>query len=494
MGSDSDVSVTGQSKPRGGMMRLLKVAIGFAVLIIVTCIGLMLWTHYLLNAEVAQIRTAGAPLTWDDFISGTTTSRAGAQYAASIAELNRIYADYESKGQWKQTEAHIAAEEALHQRTEELRETLSSTHDAVELEAAIAAEVDRSRPLPMPEPDRIPPDQQIVARWQDAGYDPMALAEADIEECRRLLMMHAEPLSRLKQAATVDPCTLDLRGIPSDFWKVPVRLLQMEAIVHLREGRIEDAAQTVFAMLRLRRVTEGHRTMYVHLADRAITASAVGVMMQVLARLPADTIWFDRFDALLDEAYDPGQFTRMMIGQRAEAYTLMSKVLEGAGNEMDEWSLGWDRLPAPVRRYQFAQFLADFRQIVSASKAPFPKMLAMQPLPRGVMAQMSFFHLEVLPYAEARAVATIRAAHLAIAAERFRREHGRLPATIAELVPGDDEQDRSDPFTGKSLCVRVTDDGVTIYSVGEDLGDDGGQLQEVKGRRAVDDGVHLWAP
>ena len=70
-----------------------------------------------------------------------------------------------------------------------------------------------------------------------------------------------------------------------------------------------------------------------------------------------------------------------------------------------------------------------------------------------------------------------RSAQIAIAIERYRRDHaGALPDTLDALVPAYLSEIPADPLTGASLLYRVGSDAYTIYSVGENGVDDGGVL------------------
>lgn len=80
----------------------------------------------------------------------------------------------------------------------------------------------------------------------------------------------------------------------------------------------------------------------------------------------------------------------------------------------------------------------------------------------------------------ANAGAKLEAAAAALAALRFRRETGRWPEALGELVPAFMAKVPSDPFTGDALIYRRLDDGLVIYSVGENGVDDGGGPSLVK--------------
>jgi hypothetical protein len=69
-----------------------------------------------------------------------------------------------------------------------------------------------------------------------------------------------------------------------------------------------------------------------------------------------------------------------------------------------------------------------------------------------------------------------RSSHIAVAVERFRRDQNRLPAALSELVPPYLNEVPADPFTGRPLLFQSTANSYTIYSVGPDQKDDGGDL------------------
>jgi hypothetical protein len=92
--------------------------------------------------------------------------------------------------------------------------------------------------------------------------------------------------------------------------------------------------------------------------------------------------------------------------------------------------------------------------------------------------------------------ALMRAAIAALAAERYRRQHGRWPDTLDALVPEFLPEVPLDPHDGKRLRYRRLEEGVVIYSVGPNLTDDGGILDRQPHFGGVatgtDIGVQLW--
>ena len=82
--------------------------------------------------------------------------------------------------------------------------------------------------------------------------------------------------------------------------------------------------------------------------------------------------------------------------------------------------------------------------------------------------------------------AVLRAARTAVGCERFRLANGRWPDALPEPVP-------TDPYTGRPLRFTRHADGLTVYSVGPDGTDDGGDLRPYPGRPSHQDvGIRLW--
>lgn len=92
--------------------------------------------------------------------------------------------------------------------------------------------------------------------------------------------------------------------------------------------------------------------------------------------------------------------------------------------------------------------------------------------------------------------ASLLCTHAALAAERFRLEKSRLPESLEELVPEFLDAVPTDPFDGNPLRFRTTEQGIVIYSIDENLIDDGGSLepQKKRPRRSLDVGFRLLKP
>jgi hypothetical protein len=77
-----------------------------------------------------------------------------------------------------------------------------------------------------------------------------------------------------------------------------------------------------------------------------------------------------------------------------------------------------------------------------------------------------------------RNIAQLRTARLALAIERYRLIAGKLPDALTDLVPTYLDAVPADPFDGKEMRYKKLETGFVIYSIGEDLSDDGGKEKQ----------------
>lgn len=86
---------------------------------------------------------------------------------------------------------------------------------------------------------------------------------------------------------------------------------------------------------------------------------------------------------------------------------------------------------------------------------------------------------------ELRCIAGMRAARAGLAVERYRLAAGKLPDSLRELVPAYLESIPKDPFDGNDMRYRRLETGFVVYSICEDLSDDGGK-EKTKGSKNWD--------
>jgi hypothetical protein len=89
--------------------------------------------------------------------------------------------------------------------------------------------------------------------------------------------------------------------------------------------------------------------------------------------------------------------------------------------------------------------------------------------------------------------AMLRTAALALAVERYRSANQRWPTALEELVPTYLKAVALDPYDGKPLRFKRHDEGVVVYAVGPDRGDNGGSFGTLNSfQKGADVGFRLW--
>jgi hypothetical protein len=74
-------------------------------------------------------------------------------------------------------------------------------------------------------------------------------------------------------------------------------------------------------------------------------------------------------------------------------------------------------------------------------------------------------------------LALVRVARVAVAIERYRREHREaMPARLDDLVPGYLDALPVDPYSGRGLLFRAEARSYAIYSLGPNRRDDNGDF------------------
>ena len=140
-------------------------------------------------------------------------------------------------------------------------------------------------------------------------------------------------------------------------------------------------------------------------------------------------------------------------------------------------------LPQDVATYR--QLMKEMQSIASAHASPLvEKKRRFEKLNQEVlknryqapMTSLVFPALEMVSQAVAKGQANRAAAVIGVAAYRYALEHNRLPDKLEDLVPEYLPLIASDPFDGQPMRMKLPKTGeLVIYSVGQNLQDDGGQ-------------------
>ena len=102
------------------------------------------------------------------------------------------------------------------------------------------------------------------------------------------------------------------------------------------------------------------------------------------------------------------------------------------------------------------------------------------------LAEMAELTLRGLPWVAARSRAKTRCLRVLNAVQGFEEEHPGVVPELADL--GLPAEATIDPYSGEPLRMRRLPEGWLVYSVGENLTDNGGDVTAAPGKLALDVG------
>jgi hypothetical protein len=245
-------------------------------------------------------------------------------------------------------------------------------------------------------------------------------------------------------------------------------LCDLRARLAVLDGRPDDAIASLYTQARMRRAAS------TFLSFNQFTLSSV------VERTHPSTASLERLGkALADLDRDDDYLKTDFIRLRAQAVDSSQMPLSSG-----LFVIRNTASPPPWEVHRYTRALDTFAAIIAGAERPEPArvsgVLAVGRFPE-VLAQSkqerSRDNLEAFVHGRVRSVVFIRASHALVAIERFRRDHvERLPGDLQELVPAYIDRLPLDPYTGQAMRYRALEGGYTVYSVGPNGRDDGGEM------------------
>jgi hypothetical protein len=383
-----------------------------------------------LDEEIAAIRDAGQPLTWEEVLSARDVPP---DYENATLVLMEVFAEDLGPAEGEGTEL------------------------ACDLMCA-----DGSAPSP-----------QALAMAGCHVSDHQAVLDA-IDQASEL------PGASYPIPAYTSPLDLVVPELPA-FRKAQM-LCGTAAALSAARGDPDGAAASLVRGAQVLR-SLGDCPTLIHFLMRAGSASLwVAAVEQslMLTELPPDALT-DLRGAVAAERRS--QDLRMAFyAERAMGYSAISGEVPGAGGLRDPRH----RTPGWVKEDELLH-ISHVSDMIEALDLPVHERIdradALQSrLEERIMAHPrryvgSAMLLPVLPEViaeQVRVEALLTAAEVGLAVEQWRMAHGDWPESLDPLVPALLAELPPDPFTGRPLQYTVADDTAIVYSVGADLQDDGG--------------------
>jgi hypothetical protein len=292
---------------------------------------------------------------------------------------------------------------------------------------------------------------------------------------------------------------------------------------------IGDVAGACESIQRLRNLSRAGQTLPIfipQLVRLSIQSVALNALTRLLAQHQLSPAQLEHLQRLF-EADEP--FDGFLVGIRGEVGALDQTLAAYADGRLTDYYqsmrlLGSMRAPGNytgLRNLDVAvdEFLERLRldppeierlhllragrKALAIARLPHHEQLAQYRVLEKEVAQRRNLTSRLLPanvkikVAYLRNLSQLRAAIACLAAERYRLDAGRWPDRLEDLAPKYLAAVPLDPFTGKPLMLRRDEKTLVVYSIGENLKDDAGQIDEGAGPGArwlpTDYGFRLYA-
>jgi hypothetical protein len=335
-----------------------------------------------------------------------------------------------------------------------------------------------SRTEPLPEEMKT-----LIAEYVADNNETLKLLHeaAKIEHCRY-------PIDLSAGLATLLPNLSEMRGC--------VFLLELEAILHADNGDAAAAMRSIDSAFAVGRSLAGQPLTISQLVRAACQNIAVQTVEQLVNR---SELKDEQLVELIERICESERICGMscaFVGERCVGLSVLQNpqgfdpslfgggvpirpvlaLYQGVGMADADSVIYLDLMDGYMKSAELP--LHERQKAVDAVGAKLQATSKLHVLLHTIMPSLSR-----VTTIELRSVAHLRAAQAALAADRYRLATGKLPDKLADLVPTYLETVPKDPFDGNELRYRKLDPGFVVYSVGEDLSDDGGKERQRKKER-----------
>lgn len=319
----------------------------------------------------------------------------------------------------------------------------------------------------------------------------------------RFLSDNQQTISLLHEAASIEHCRY-----PDDFvresdpkasgpaaMRAAAQLLGLEALIASQDKDADKLLSSIHASFALARSIDGPLTMH-HLLRISLRGHTYRSIERAVNGMPLTDEQLQRLSAWVKASDSSEGFKRVLLAEQCRALHTFTAPLPEVSKRIGQEENGMFRLLAFSRmlglnsRYALS-YLGLMQECLDALELPDPERLeafeAVQESVRsgkrgGVITHFLWPAIARTLQIDIRCLAHARATQTALAVERYRLAEGHLPQSLNNLVPAYLEAVPADPFNGQDIKYRVRKSGFVIYSVGEDLSDEGGAERDTRRR------------
>ncbi|NCA83375.1 MAG: hypothetical protein EOM72_11640 [Opitutae bacterium] len=328
--------------------------------------------------------------------------------------------------------------------------------------------------------ERLLADPGVVRAMQlidKATARPRCNFDLPYEQGAMMLVPHVNGMLRARRFQAAQSLLDARRGNAREFWRgIETSFLMADA---LREEPVLISALVRLSLLKS-------------------TASAIVAHVD---RVPPDDETAARLDGWLLNARDVAPIVLAMDGERLNmgewlfdennAQRLVQAAIDAGGPNLEPRHLAWLLSCRPARQAEHAAYLRTLKQCTDNLSRPFWEIPPV-PQPEKSMSQRWYGGIlhSFAPafYGVRTTTATLQAqidvARVGLALLRHKAALGSYPPSLAEIDSTFLAEIPPDPFTGQPLVYRPEADGFLLYSLGQNLKDDGGTPESPETRES----------
>jgi len=336
-------------------------------------------------------------------------------------------------------------------------------------------------PLPARTQPLDDPNHQLVGKFLSDNKKTLTLLHeaASIEHCRY-------PIDFKQHWDQSTPWLKELRA--------SVHLLRLEVLIQCENQNSKKAMETIQANLALAKSVNVPLLIHrlVHIATRA---QAYKNIEWALNRIQLTEQQSRRLSAWIEEADIDKGYRRALVGEQCFGLHTFQLPLHDIVDKTESGKV-FLLILAPrkilgLHDRETMEYINIMQDYINTLELPHHKRLAafdsiqkavVHSERGGMLTRMLMPALGRILDIETRHLAHLRSTQTALAVERYRLNEGRMPQSLDNLVPAYMEVVPTDPFDGQKLKYRTRETGFVVYSVGEDLTDEGGAERNSKKR------------
>lgn len=339
-------------------------------------------------------------------------------------------------------------------------------------------------------------DKEITAAYENESEEDQQAIDLDrptpsyLRAVRSALEAYPQAVELVKRAAACGAydSQLDYSADTADFVdelarqsqtnRAALRLLSYLATLQIADGQYDAAVDTGITMLRLSRHFDAEPTIFGSLVALACRGATLSTIDLALRSGDVSAATRDRLDDELGRSDVVAVFRRGLESDRAFGLEALEEIAAGKHRQTAEnFKFMW-QTPAGFKADQ-AGYLDYMALSIALADQPFTNVKDNPQLQQALKAAGPLADA-IAPVTEAahaalcRSLVYLRSVRILNAIQRYEQQHPGQEPTMAELdLP---ETITTDPFDGRPLRVEKQPNGWLIYSVDQNLKDDGGKV------------------